>query len=133
MRISDWSSDVCSSDLNLGFQPIAYELLVERRRTDTQRIARSRPKARGIRRQDLVHQVQLALIVKTEFEFGVGNDNALVRSKLGCFGIQTQGDRAYVLGKILPNLTHHVVEINVLRSEEHTSELQSLMRISYAV
>src|SRR3546814_1840626 len=111
MRISDWSSDVCSSDLfgrqfgrgwglvpNLGFQPIAYELLVERRRTDTQRIARSRPKARGIRRQDLVHQVQLALIVKTEFEFGVGNDNALVRSKLGCFGIQTQGDRAYVLG-----------------------------------
>src|SRR3546814_21146697 len=90
MRISDWSSDVCSSDLfgrqfgrgwglvpNLGFQPIAYELLVERRRTDTQRIARIRPKARGIRRQDLVHQVQLALIVKTEFELGFGHDTAL--------------------------------------------------------
>src|SRR3546814_8609604 len=30
-------------------------------------------------------------------------------------------------------LTAHRVELELLRSEEHTSELQSLMRISYAV
>src|SRR3546814_5751959 len=34
----------------------------------------------------------------------------------------------------VPRLTFHIARINrVSRSEEHTSELQSLMRISYAV
>src|SRR3546814_1866627 len=37
-------------------------------------------------------------------------------------------------GRIVPCLLeHHVPERFGLRSEEHTSELQSLMRISYAV
>src|SRR3546814_6793775 len=30
-------------------------------------------------------------------------------------------------------IIHQLVEVNMQRSEEHTSELQSLMRISYAV
>src|SRR3546814_6080039 len=33
----------------------------------------------------------------------------------------------------LPGMHRHVVVLGRLRSEEHTSELQSLMRISYAV
>src|SRR3546814_8341600 len=39
------------------------------------------------------------------------------------------GDRR--LGNIAPALAHPLIEL--LRSEEHTSELQSLMRITYAV
>src|SRR3546814_9922104 len=31
------------------------------------------------------------------------------------------------------HLFHHLAELEIGRSEEHTSELQSLMRISYAV
>src|SRR3546814_10695113 len=37
------------------------------------------------------------------------------------------------LGNALRNLSEPVNFLNFLRSEEHTSELQSLMRISYAV
>src|SRR3546814_9419848 len=43
------------------------------------------------------------------------------------------GDRAVFMGLLL--LRHHVLfgQAEAERSEEHTSELQSLMRISYAV
>src|SRR3546814_953256 len=34
---------------------------------------------------------------------------------------------------VFESLNHHLVRIDRIRSEEHTSELQSLMRISYAV
>src|SRR3546814_4584783 len=50
---------------------------------------------------------------------------ARVRGQLG--RIVVDGDRVEV-GKEIELLARHVV-----RSEEHTSELQSLMRISYAV
>src|SRR3546814_2771438 len=50
------------------------------------------------------------------------------------------GDAGAISGKINPDLQvpeNSVVQINIIngdgRSEEHTSELQSLMRISYAV
>src|SRR3546814_3336866 len=38
-----------------------------------------------------------------------------------------------VLGEALTNLNRGMSETEAIRSEEHTSELQSLMRISYAV
>src|SRR3546814_9518802 len=54
----------------------------------------------------------------------------LFRSGFG--GIATQlGDNG-VLGAII-NAVRSDTDSNILRSEEHTSELQSLMRISYAV
>src|SRR3546814_5364510 len=93
MRISDWSSDVCSSDLQIGiFVGIAEPLRVEHR--GAQRIAdilRRAGEQRGIEdaRQDRVDANLLAAQVARD----------------------RQGHR----------------------SEEHTSELQSLMRISYAV
>src|SRR3546814_3250116 len=71
MRISDWSSDVCSSDLLLNF---------------------------------LATQQLRAIAVHKVIQVG-GNDGA--------------------------GIDHGVA--GDLRSEEHTSELQSLMRISYAV
>src|SRR3546814_8268522 len=90
MRICDWSSDVCSSDLAAR--------LAER--GDAQRLDRI-----GIdRRFDLAQDLGLD-----------GFD--IAHSHSSCSG------GAAAAGIMFPQI----------RSEEHTSELQSLMRISYAV
>src|SRR3546814_4299738 len=109
MRISDWSSDVCSSDLTARPTRAAS---TERLRTPRPR--RSRTKAS--------------------------------RSP-GCPGCRRKTpDRS--LRILRPHRQHHVVDVEVARrqppgigqrvigdarTEEHTSELQSLMRISYDV
>src|SRR3546814_5163917 len=97
MRISDWSSDVCSSDL----------------------FAEAAVASPDSKRQELYDKVQKILI-----------DDVPV---------------AWQLELQFPTITHCKVKDLVTtaigvndgfrdaRSEEHTSELQSLMRISYAV
>src|SRR3546814_5531563 len=99
MRISDWSSDVCSSDL-LAFA----------------RNIREAGRRRG-RRQNTGRDV-----VRRERR-GAGSvlDEAAIHLRPAASEAQRQrvGDRA----------GHEPFD----RSEEHTSELQSLMRISYAV
>src|SRR3546814_7351602 len=97
MRIGDWSSDVCSSDLHelgKGGGPVA-------RTADRGRIGRHQP-LEGIA------------------EPLPGGGNAAERLLL------QQGADAAVLRFAQAGLEEP-------RSEEHTSELQSLMRISYAV
>src|SRR3546814_4498013 len=81
LRISDWSSDVCSSDL------IA-----------TKAAARKPERAAVDRDEIFVHHV-------------------IVQREEGLAVIDLGGSRGIEIG----------------RSEEHTSELQSLMRLSYAV
>src|SRR3546814_6766544 len=90
MRISDWSSDVCSSDLHSFFSPLASSSRRTVRPGQSTALARSR--WRSARR----------------LNFAVSK----------YFGSGQKRSRVPVLR---------------LRSEEHTSELQSLMRISYAV
>src|SRR3546814_5016103 len=99
MRISDWSSDVCSSDLgyptaltakNWGF----YDVLFKGREFTFQR-----PYASYV-----MENVLFKISFPAEFH------------------AQTAVECAMQLHSRLRN-----------RSEEHTSELQSLMRISYAV
>src|SRR3546814_3134568 len=92
MRISDWSSDVCSSDLRNARIGAAEA-------DDTGRTARSG--AAALSRGDR-HRFAAAAI-----------------------GQAIGGDRR-AFGR--PGAHGHID-----RSEEHTSELQSLMRISYAV
>src|SRR3546814_1273738 len=102
MRISDWSSDVCSSDLQ-RFDDAGGK---RARRLDGDalgdRVARGR-------------QVAAAhLAVHRGVELCLNADELDIRlQRLG--GNADAGDKA------------------AARSEEHTSELQSLMRISYAV
>src|SRR3546814_10248794 len=91
MRISDWSSDVCSSDLHRGrLGAVALETFLHRQADFAERRAR----ARGFDR---------------------------VCEQIGF-------DRLRRGGRLAQR-----VERALTRSEEHTSELQSLMRISYAV
>src|SRR3546814_5447465 len=102
MRISDWSSDVCSSDLRLqrlhlriGVAAGAEDQFLERIiGAAGRRRAEDRDRDRGQRGVHVLPRLR-----------GVGLAIRVRRERL----------------------------IDVFRSEEHTSELQSLMRISYAV
>src|SRR3546814_2605740 len=115
MRISDWSSDVCSSDLLVEQAPADADgaILVEPRVT---------PKA---------GEEQLeALRFDDRRAGGVVDDEV---REIGLAGHRTErgefGRREAHEIQVAPARIGHIVE----RSEEHTSELQSLMRISYAV
>src|SRR3546814_2036746 len=48
-------------------------------------------------------------------------------------GRHCEFQRMQPVGKLFDDMVHEVVVLGHLRSEGHTSELQSLMRISYAV
>src|SRR3546814_7359998 len=97
MRISDWSSDVCSSDLVL-LQPF--------QEADDLHFKRGVERSRGLVGDE---QVRLG-------HQGHGNGDALAHAARELVRIGREPRRG-------------VRD----RSEEHTSELQSLMRISYAV
>src|SRR3546814_7236970 len=121
MRISDWSSDVCSSDL-------IWET------TRTGRSAELRAK--------LADQGLTALSVPEAFGgIGLGDlDWVLVHQELGYFAIpDSLTDSAYLAVYLLNHLPADVTLKRewlpriASRSEEPTSELQSLMRHSYAV
>src|SRR3546814_9414286 len=97
MRISDWSSDVCSSDLSIGIQD--------------------------------------------EFRHQHIDESAINRAPAFCFSATNSFVPGLVKAQSVPFL-ERVIELFVgvakriaricRRSEEHTSEIQSLMRISYA-
>src|SRR3546814_8493156 len=109
MRISDWSSDVCSSDLVVDVHLIALaaELLGGGEAAGAGTDDADRLRALARRR----HRLHPAFLPG-----GVG-DVLLDRA---------DGDRA--VARLLDDTVAFAE-----RSEEHTSELQSLMRISYAV
>src|SRR3546814_8579515 len=119
MRISDWSSDVCSSDLQ------ALQVALGRH----QRAGRP-----GDRLDDAagdgIGAVQIDEALQVFRQLGAGlrlADHELVIGKLGVAQVQA-ARQAEPEGLLV---AHHAGHAE--RSEEHTSELQSLMRISYAV
>src|SRR3546814_4370879 len=117
MRISDWSSDVCSSDLR------------------QERLLYTRP----------YYQVPQAIVVR-EQHAGVATPAGLATQRVAVMARTSQ------VGYLRRHHPHvEIVEAQTMldlmsavlsgkadlliatRSEEHTSELQSLMRTSYAV
>src|SRR3546814_5846567 len=108
MRISDWSSDVCSSDLRRQ-RPAAKGADVD---------ANAIALLVGFRGDAVTMDDHLALIARIFQEFLA--DPAQIGQRL--LVERHAGPDAGVDEGILAD-----------RSEEHTSELQSLMRISYAV
>src|SRR3546814_4182058 len=127
MRISDWSSDVCSSDLGGGARLAAAGNLfgrpaVKRRAWPLALLA---PLLVGAEKPTLVPDVS-----QRDIEIAYSFTGA----ELLLFGaILYPGGR-------VPDAKDEPAEVVVVvkgptqsRSEEHTSELQSLMRISYAV
>src|SRR3546814_7821603 len=128
MRISDWSSDVCSSDL--GFEGFGQRRLAQLRsqcdlRQADDRNADFTGRAFGDaavhRRGGIDHGVDRAV--------GVDQiaDHAFVAASSAAFRA------AIVLGLSSNSRNSGGKGLSQGRSEEHTSELQSLMRTSYAV
>src|SRR3546814_1844321 len=117
MRISDWSSDVCSSDLR-EVGAVAVVLQIENPREAVAGPVVLGP-ARALSRLLLQEGDTAAHSVAVDL---AGGHQAEQRPG----GLR--GGRG--LGFAAP---FRPVGGAVLRSEEHTSELQSLMRISYAV
>src|SRR3546814_2836382 len=122
MRISDWSSDVCSSDLVLdsllktdpSLRPIMSQL-------DRSQRSRAWNDGKVTAHHGIIPTLEPA------------NLSAMSEKELAVYRLI----RAHYLAQFLP---HHefdrtVAELScgqqkLVRSEEHTSELQSLMRIS---
>src|SRR3546814_2334914 len=111
MRISDWSSDVCSSDLDLDplavFQPFGRDRIGGFPVHHRDKVGNQRP-YRAIFAGDKIFVLKLYL-------------HAAVAAE--------PVDDHPANGKAAARFAFPIDD----RSEEHTSELQSLMRISYAV
>src|SRR3546814_1400348 len=113
MRICYWSSDVCSSDLQ-----------------ECRRSIRS-----------LLYQVQLDHTGPCPLPRGAGSDEsgATRHGAAPCIAAANEPTAGYCRCRAVPGVRcvqlHNWADFvgGWRRSEEHTSELQSLMRISYAV
>src|SRR3546814_8490286 len=100
MRISDWSSDVCSSDLLAAIADLALAPDVVHPERDVDEIRGPQRLQQAIER--VVAVLDLPFVATDERQAAEAPD-------------------------------HQVIPAHGLRSEEHTSEIQSLMRTSYAV
>src|SRR3546814_8426829 len=106
MRISDWSSDVCSSDLAAE----AHTLL------------------HALDRIELLQALQALLLGELGLEHPHGLRSVL---ELRPLHLARHDDARREVREA--DSRRRLVDVLATRSEEHTSELQSLMRISYAV
>src|SRR3546814_1334843 len=113
MRISDWSSDVCSSDL--GGSLYLCEPVGRHRRRDSIVVPSEQEDDRHVH-----------LSYRPETEIGEPRPQRRHRK------FAALAPSLHVGGRIFGGQTRRL-EIIFERSEEHTSELQSLMRTSYAV
>src|SRR3546814_8620346 len=113
MRISDWSSDVCSSDLMVNCPAASVYKIPDAMPYE---IAAGFPITYGTTWHALVDRGRMKqgeVLLVHGAAGGVGLNAVELGRELGATVIGTVGSDE--------------------RSEEHTSELQSLMRISYAV
>src|SRR3546814_2228644 len=104
MRISDWSSDVCSSDLGCSWSNICAVNLGAPLTADADGVCASQ--------------------AITAAAGGTIN-GAFATGGVATFDVPRNVVAAWTTAAVLP--------VTGTRSEEHTSELQSPMRISYAV
>src|SRR3546814_10105129 len=134
MRISDWSSDVCSSDLQVL---VATRLWLKEQLARTQALCieaadvalqRARAEA-GVPLPGYTH-LQRA-VVSSAGMWWAGWAEAFIDDSQ-----RARDTAAWVDANPLGSAAGYGVNLALdrdHRSEEHTSELQSLMRISYAV
>src|SRR3546814_3681990 len=119
MRISGWSSDVCSSDLLAGVDEIWVNLILIWKRPDAQhsilRLERHINALRNVvgdKRRDADPEVHIKAV-------------AQFPRRAGSHFVPAPAHHAFYRARVVRNSIF-------FRSEEHASELQSIMRISYA-
>src|SRR3546814_1417642 len=112
MRISDWSSDVCSSDLHIGVK----------RRIGRKAVEAAAPHIEKLVDQHVTYGAQFTRITRLTQDTRYRVAAAIAKG------------REIDLHKRNPiEVRQKFPHVLAWRSEEHTSEIQSLMRISYAV
>src|SRR3546814_10707479 len=119
MRISDWSSDVCSSDL---FDHLSGNV----------KVVFIFGNGLAICLQGTVHHDA----GKTQVDGALANGGRLAVILVhdhGNVGVGFYGSLDQILQEVFAGILAGAGRCLHDRSEEHTSELQSLMRISYAV
>src|SRR3546814_4357724 len=116
MRISDWSSDVCSSDLRRRHGPLVrlFDWLTT-----------LPPDEAARHRGDILATAMLSPFALLTSSLGI-----LMMSLLAMLFTQAPWATAWFVADVLLLGARFAL---AWRSEEHTSELQSLMRTSYAV
>src|SRR3546814_3643149 len=137
MRISDWSSDVCSSDLGKGPWKLsrlnssafafasARSLIATNSSPQSGRSRMARATRRPMRPKPLI----ATFTAMSKNPFCGRGPSVLLAEPCQDLGGDSIGGQAEMLVQIVDG--RRCAE--TVRSEEHTSELQSLMRISYAV
>src|SRR3546814_7821661 len=127
MRISDWSSDVCSSDLSMNMGSINFNI-----------------SGAGSKIQNWLHDWEKPYLEMTR-DFILSNTFSQIergmrelgaegtRFEFECYDVSHLYNLAHFVDRKVVQPPFFVQGVFGIRSEEHTSELQSLMRISYAV
>src|SRR3546814_7940468 len=117
MRIRDWSSDVCSSDLQkvrLATQLTGWSIDIMTEAEESER------------RQEEMRQRSQCVIEALDVD-------EVIAHLLVAEGFSSVEEIAYVPPEELMSIEGFDEDLADERSEEQTSELQSLKRISYAV
>src|SRR3546814_4466645 len=140
MRISDWSSDVCSSDLfhflkpgvrvvNLGCAPGGWtQVVVERCGRSGRIVGIDLTEVEPIPGAELMVGDFLAEEAPERLKTALGGPADVVLSDMAAHATgHAKTDHLKVVALVE---AAHLFAREVLRSEEHTSELQSLMRNS---
>src|SRR3546814_5883152 len=123
MRISDWSSDVCSSDL------LGVDVVLECTGLFTSKAKAGAHIAAGAKK--VIISAPGDKDIDGTFVFGVNHEQIKASHSV----ISNASCTTNCLAPLAQVLHQKVGIVHGLmtRSEEHTSEIQSLMRISYAV
>src|SRR3546814_4356927 len=135
MRISDWSSDVCSSDL--GSKPL-FKIGAAKRILKQliavlgtcENLFYARDAGPRVRRNDLRQRQGLdvrvvnELLDEADLPCGFALDRHTAEQEARCLSVADERPQSCDVRRWIKDSE---------RSEEHTSELQSLMRIAYAV
>src|SRR3546814_2826576 len=134
MRISYWSSDVCSSDLlsTLLGQPVIVENKPGANATIAANyVAKAKPDGYTLFVTTNTSHSAAPWLMKNVAYDPIKDFTPIARGGNLPFLLVTNPSRPYKTVQELMKFAKS--NPDVVRSEEHTSELQSLMRISYAV
>src|SRR3546814_4179098 len=139
MRISDWSSDVCSSDLDLTDPAPATSFAHLDATTTLNRAISELGIYPAVDPLDSTSRVLTAAIVGQEhYETARRVQETLQKYKslqdiIAILGMDELSEEDKLTVARARKIQRFLSQPFHVRSEEHTSELQSLMRISYAV
>src|SRR3546814_2389696 len=134
MRISDWSSDVCSSDLIVVLHSSLHSLVANSATLAAAHLTdASTPPPGGTFLRDAEGRLNGVLLETAAFIIHGAMPKPTLDQRLATLDAAQQRYFAHGYTHAQDDATLFGDIAFFTRSEEHTSELQSLMRISYAV